>query len=433
MYYVGNYEKEVIAGGSTKEYDYICTPEGLSAIAVKTGGVRSLNYVHTDHLGSVRLVTAESKAIQTRYYYDAWGKQTLLSGTGITNRGYIGEEHLNDFGLLNLNARLYDPVLGRFLEMDPYVSMPDYTQAYNRYSYCLNNPLKYTDPDGEFPWLLAAFVVGKWYYDGYKANNNEWKPWKWDYSKAGFMIGYSSQGNLMYLGSGWDNSFSLALGYSSGAFSMGYLQDGIPYMMSVGQQRSTSGWDVALYPNGVIRPYEPSAWEISMELAGNSPMRVVYDFLDMFYIYGTGALGGYENARHLGGRGVSRTEFENAGIGALFSVSPFSWGARGLSVGNAAKTGANVLSKSETLRIQNAATRINKPIHVVGSRASGKAGPYSDWDYIIEGGLKNSREWSTIKNSLPGARSILDNTPRMIDIHPGPVWPGYPYITIYPF
>jgi len=47
MYYVGNYEKEVIQGGNTNEYDYICTPEGLSAIAVKTNGVRSLYYLQT--------------------------------------------------------------------------------------------------------------------------------------------------------------------------------------------------------------------------------------------------------------------------------------------------------------------------------------------------------------------------------------------------
>jgi len=41
MYYSGNYEKEVISGGSSKEYDYIYTPEGMSAIAVKTNGMRS--------------------------------------------------------------------------------------------------------------------------------------------------------------------------------------------------------------------------------------------------------------------------------------------------------------------------------------------------------------------------------------------------------
>lgn len=93
---------------------------------------------------------------------------------------------------------------------------------------------------------------------------------------------------------------------------------------------------------------------------------------------------------------------------------------------------AGVISKGDYLRIQNAATRINKPISVVGSRARGSAGAYSDWDYVIQGGLKNSREWSKIKNSLPGARSVFDNTPRNIDILPGPVWQGSPQITIYP-
>jgi len=60
---------------------------------------------------------------------------------------------------VNMNARLYDPALGRFLSPDPYVQMPDFTQNFNRYSYALNNPLIYTDPDGEFslPILAAVF------------------------------------------------------------------------------------------------------------------------------------------------------------------------------------------------------------------------------------------------------------------------------------
>ena len=60
---------------------------------------------------------------------------------------------LNDFDIINMNGRLYDPVLGRFLSPDNFVQMPDNAQSYNRYSYCLNNPLKYTDPSGE------AFVI----------------------------------------------------------------------------------------------------------------------------------------------------------------------------------------------------------------------------------------------------------------------------------
>jgi hypothetical protein len=47
-----------------------------------------------------------------------------------------------------MNGRVYDPVLGRFLSPDPYVQQPDFSQSLNRYSYCLNNPLIYTDPSG---------------------------------------------------------------------------------------------------------------------------------------------------------------------------------------------------------------------------------------------------------------------------------------------
>lgn len=83
-----------------------------------------------------------------------------------------------------------------------------------------------------------------------------------------------------------------------------------------------------------------------------------------------------------------------------------------------------------SIRIQNAATRINKSINVVGSRATGKAGPNSDWDYVIED--INSNNWDKIKNSLPGARSTMDNTHRNIDLFRGPLDPTKPHITINP-
>ena len=72
-------------------------------------------------------------------------------------RGYTGHEHLTRFGLINMNARLYDPVLGRFLSPDPYVQMPDFTQNFNRYAYGLNNPLVYVDENGEF---ITALIIG---------------------------------------------------------------------------------------------------------------------------------------------------------------------------------------------------------------------------------------------------------------------------------
>ena len=69
-----------------------------------------------------------------------------------------GHEHLTGIGIINMNARLYDPVVRRFLNPDPYIQMPDNTQNYNRYAYCLNNPLMYTDRSGEFWWLLPNLV-----------------------------------------------------------------------------------------------------------------------------------------------------------------------------------------------------------------------------------------------------------------------------------
>jgi len=156
-YYVGNYEKIVNVGGTTEENDYIYTPDGMSAIAKKIGGATTFYYVNTDHLGSIRTITKADKMIETRYVYDAWGVQDKkTTNPSITTRGYTGHEHLTEFGLINMNARMYDPVLGRFLEADPYVQEGDYTQSYNRYSYCLNNPLIYTDPDGEFFFIVPS-------------------------------------------------------------------------------------------------------------------------------------------------------------------------------------------------------------------------------------------------------------------------------------
>jgi RHS repeat-associated protein len=72
---------------------------------------------------------------------------------------FTGQEYDAEFELYNYNARLYDPVLGRFITADTIV--PDWTnpQSLNRYAYCLNNPLKYVDPSGH-EGILTAIIVG---------------------------------------------------------------------------------------------------------------------------------------------------------------------------------------------------------------------------------------------------------------------------------
>ena len=57
------------------------------------------------------------------------------------DRGFTGHEHYDCIKTINANARLYDPVIGRFFSPDPFVQAPDFTQNFNRYSYCMNNPV----------------------------------------------------------------------------------------------------------------------------------------------------------------------------------------------------------------------------------------------------------------------------------------------------
>jgi len=88
--------------------------------------------------------------------FDAWGRRrnptdwtyTGIPATHVVDRGYTGHEHLDAYGLINMNGRAYDPIVGRFLSHDNKVNSPTDTQSYNMYSYCLNNPLKNTDPTG---------------------------------------------------------------------------------------------------------------------------------------------------------------------------------------------------------------------------------------------------------------------------------------------
>jgi hypothetical protein len=56
--------------------------------------------------------------------------------------------------IINMNGRIYDPIIGQFMQPDNNVATPEDYIGYDRYSYCLNNPFKYTDPSGE--WLLTA-------------------------------------------------------------------------------------------------------------------------------------------------------------------------------------------------------------------------------------------------------------------------------------
>nr|WP_229335293.1 RHS repeat-associated core domain-containing protein [Flavobacterium sp. ALJ2] len=123
-------------------------------------------YLHRDYQGSILAITKETGVVLEKRHFDAWGAITkvqdgagnTVNGLTILDRGYTGHEHLQSVGLIHMNGRLYDAKLYRFLQPDNYVQDPSNTQNYNRYSYVLNNPLKYTDPSGE----LSLKSIGKW-------------------------------------------------------------------------------------------------------------------------------------------------------------------------------------------------------------------------------------------------------------------------------
>jgi len=79
----------------------------------------------------------------------------MYSTTEVVERG---KEHR----LIHMNARLYDPTIGRFLSADTIIQAPYDTQSYNRYTYIRNNPLMYTDPSGH-SWLSKAWKKVKKY------------------------------------------------------------------------------------------------------------------------------------------------------------------------------------------------------------------------------------------------------------------------------
>ena len=148
--YAGDYEK--ITGNDdysgeayVKEFYYL---DG-NAIVVKENGEFRNFLAFTDNIGSILSVIDEEGRRVFDASYDVWGRQTVKKNEIGLRRGYTGHEMLNEFGIINMNGRLYDPLLGRFLSPDNYVQAPDNSQSFNRYSYCLNNPLKYVDPSGE--------------------------------------------------------------------------------------------------------------------------------------------------------------------------------------------------------------------------------------------------------------------------------------------
>ncbi|MCP4651936.1 MAG: hypothetical protein GY858_00930 [Candidatus Omnitrophica bacterium] len=114
-------------------------------------------YYHSDHLGSSNVITDSNGDEVATYEYKPYGQSSAQTGTDVTNYNFTGKE-LDETGLYYYSARYYDAQLGRFITADTIVPEPYNPQSLNRYSYCYNNPIKYTDPSGH--WAFIPFIIG---------------------------------------------------------------------------------------------------------------------------------------------------------------------------------------------------------------------------------------------------------------------------------
>ncbi len=302
-YVSGRYEYENTPT-TTKERLYLAG-DAYSAPAVyvkQNNGNWQIYYICRDHLGSITQITDSNGSLVHEQSYDAWGRlrdpssQTAYSPGSepelFLGRGYTGHEHLSMFGLINMNARLYDPAVGRFLSPDPYVQMPDLVQNYNRYSYCLNNPLLYSDPSGEFPWILALFALQNGLMQGAMADMNGGNFW------AGFAKGaaISTASSLLTAGVGD------VLGHTVGNFGTELVRAGAHGMIGGGVNAIQGGDFLQGFGTGFASSFAGS---------GMMALGMPADILPL----ATGIVGG-SSSWLLGGDPINGF-FQGYGIGAL--------------------------------------------------------------------------------------------------------------------
>jgi RHS repeat-associated protein len=107
------------------------------------------SYYGYDSHGNVTYLTDGSGAVTDTYDYDAWGNVVARTGTTPNTRTYAGEELDSAIGLFNLRARYYDAAVGRFMSIDPLVSIYPQRGAFSaRHAYAENDPVNLFDPLG---------------------------------------------------------------------------------------------------------------------------------------------------------------------------------------------------------------------------------------------------------------------------------------------
>jgi RHS repeat-associated protein len=133
---------------NTKWQHYIFNGQLVMWRQTTSQGSSTTRFLLTDHLGGTTTTLGNTGLLTGDARYGPWGNERYTNGTLSTEYHYTGQREDATLGIYDYNARYYDPAIGRFLSADTIVPDPTDPQNYNRYSYTINNPLKYTDPTG---------------------------------------------------------------------------------------------------------------------------------------------------------------------------------------------------------------------------------------------------------------------------------------------
>lgn len=137
---------------------FFCTATLFLALSVQGATVtnKTVTYYHNDLLGTPVVTTNGSGNITWEADYKPFGEKAETNSTSGNRIGYTG--HMDDAatGLTYMQARYYDPVVGRFYGVDPVGFSAANPHTFNRYAYSNNNPYTYKDPDGK----IANFIFG---------------------------------------------------------------------------------------------------------------------------------------------------------------------------------------------------------------------------------------------------------------------------------
>lgn len=247
IYVGGDYEIEDHSIKGRRRLHFISGGDGVVAIYVMDDNDEGqLYYLHKDYLGSILSITNEEGELVEECSFDAWGRRrnpedwtyNALTLDRLFDRGYTTHEHLFDgFNVINMNGRIYDPTIGMMMSPDNFVQDAGSLVNYNRYSYVLNNPLKYTDPSGEIVWAPIIIGAAAGAYVGGSMANNDYNPLDWDYTSGntwGYMVGGAIVGGVSgYLsytvatsGIPFANTASIFTGSNVNSYGMSIVTNG---------------------------------------------------------------------------------------------------------------------------------------------------------------------------------------------------------------